>query len=60
MVLLERCNNLNCDNTFVKAATCSEPQDKVLQAIWNHATCHVSKEALEQSLYEATDLEKTS
>lgn len=58
MVLLSHCQGLDCDEVFVAAACSPEPQDKVLQAIWKHDTNHVSKEASERALYEATDYEK--
>lgn len=58
MILLEMCHGLDCDRVFWVAAIGVEPQDKVLEAVWQHTSGQISPELLGHSLYEATDKEK--
>ncbi|KAF9882373.1 hypothetical protein CkaCkLH20_00409 [Colletotrichum karsti] len=60
MILLEQRQDLDCNDLFKKAATTAEHQDKVLEAVWKYTSGNISKETLNDSLYEATDLEKES
>ncbi|KAF6819564.1 multiple ankyrin repeats single kh domain-containing protein [Colletotrichum sojae] len=60
MILLEQRLDLDCNGLFHQAATTAEHQDKVLEAVWKYTKGNVSKETLNNSLYEATDLEKES
>ncbi|KAI0201255.1 ankyrin repeat-containing domain protein [Astrocystis sublimbata] len=59
-ILLQRCPGLDCNGLFLAAATCSEPQDKMLEICWEYANGSITAETLGQSLYEATDTEKES
>jgi hypothetical protein len=59
-ILLERCTGLGCDELFYQAATGTEPQDRILEAIWKHTNGNISEEKLSESLYDATDREKES
>jgi ankyrin repeat protein len=59
-ILLEKCSNLNCDQPFYEAATGTEPQDIVLEALWEYTQGGISAEKLDESLYDATDREKES
>ncbi|KAI0169704.1 hypothetical protein GGR52DRAFT_478508 [Hypoxylon sp. FL1284] len=56
--ILEKRTGLNCDDLFYEVATCSEPQDKLLEVIWQYANGSISQDALNRSLYDATDREK--
>lgn len=58
--LLENCQTLDVNSLFFEAATCSEPQDKIVQLTWDYAKGSITKETLNNALYEATDREKTS
>ncbi|GKT50954.1 ankyrin-1 [Colletotrichum spaethianum] len=60
MILLQKHQGLNCDSLFLSAATTAEHQDKVLEAVWEYTNGNISTEKLNESLYEATDLEKES
>ncbi|KAF4928951.1 Ankyrin-3 [Colletotrichum viniferum] len=60
MILLEKRQGLDCNEVFRQAATTAEHQDKVLEATWKYTNGDISKETLNDSLYEATDLEKES
>ncbi|KZL82888.1 multiple ankyrin repeats single kh domain-containing protein [Colletotrichum incanum] len=60
MILLQKHQDLNCDSLFLSAATTAEHQDKVLEAVWKYTNGNISTEKLNESLYEATDLEKES
>ncbi|OLN82235.1 Ankyrin repeat domain-containing protein 17 [Colletotrichum chlorophyti] len=60
MMLLDRRRGLDCNRLFLSAATTAEHQDKVLEAVWKYADGNLSAETLNESLYEATDLEKES
>jgi hypothetical protein len=57
-ILLEKRSDLNCDNVFHQAATSTEDQE-VLEALWEYTHGTISAEKLDQSLYDAPDLEKT-
>jgi hypothetical protein len=59
-ILLEKCRTLNCDQAFYEAATGTEPQDIVLEALWEYTNGGISAEKLDESLYDATDREKES
>lgn len=56
--LLQKRNGLDCNGLFLTAATCSEPQDKMLDVAWEHANGSITPDTLNESLYEATDREK--
>ncbi|TEA14029.1 Ankyrin-3 [Colletotrichum sidae] len=60
VILLEQREGLDCNSLFYKAATTSEHQDKVLEAVWKYTNGDISQQTLNDSLYEATDLEKES
>lgn len=60
MILLEKRQGLDCNELFRQAATTAEHQDKVLEAAWKYTNGDISEETLNDSLYEATDLEKES
>ncbi|KAJ8125223.1 hypothetical protein O1611_g8416 [Lasiodiplodia mahajangana] len=57
-ILLQKQVGLNCNGLFLEAATCSEPQDKMLELAWDHANGSITAETLNESLYDATDREK--
>ncbi|KAI0120115.1 ankyrin repeat-containing domain protein [Nemania sp. FL0031] len=57
-ILLQKHAGLNCNGLFLEAATCSEPQDKMLELAWEYANGSITAETLNDSLYEATDTEK--
>ncbi|CAJ2507809.1 Uu.00g089950.m01.CDS01 [Anthostomella pinea] len=59
-VLLERRPGLDCNNLFYEAATGTEPQDKILEVVWQYTNGSISPETLNKSLYDATDREKES
>ncbi|KAL2876056.1 hypothetical protein SGCOL_008760 [Colletotrichum sp. CLE4] len=60
MILLEQRRGLDCNDLFLSAATTAEHQDKVLEAVWKYTNGNIRPETLNESLYEATDLEKES
>ncbi|KAI0893254.1 hypothetical protein F4806DRAFT_201562 [Annulohypoxylon nitens] len=60
LILLDKHPGLNCDKVFYEAATCTEPQDKLLESIWEYTGGSISRDALNKSLYDATDREKES
>ncbi|KAK1448331.1 hypothetical protein CCUS01_11739 [Colletotrichum cuscutae] len=60
MILLEQRRGLDCNDLFLSAATTAEHQDKVLEAVWKYTNGNIRPEILNESLYEATDLEKES
>jgi ankyrin repeat protein len=60
LLILEKVKDLDCSAVFHEAATCTEQQDKVLEAIWEYSNGTISPETLDKSLYEATDKEKES
>ncbi|KAK3324113.1 ankyrin repeat-containing domain protein [Cercophora scortea] len=51
---------LDCDDVLFRAATGSETLLEVIQACWDNTDGKISKETLDNSLYEATDKEKES
>ncbi|TGJ86147.1 hypothetical protein E0Z10_g2618 [Xylaria hypoxylon] len=57
-ILLQRRPGLDCNELFFTAATCSEPQDKMLEVSWEYANGSITSETLSKSLYHATDTEK--
>ncbi|KAL7625799.1 hypothetical protein AAE478_005022 [Parahypoxylon ruwenzoriense] len=59
-ILLEKRAGLNCDHVFYEVATGTEPQDKLLELVWQYTDGSISKETLNHSLYDATDREKES
>ncbi|KAI1414542.1 hypothetical protein F5Y13DRAFT_197539 [Hypoxylon sp. FL1857] len=59
-ILMEKHAGLNCDELFYKAATGTEFQDELLETIWQYTGGSISREKLNQSLYDATDREKES
>ncbi|KAI1284504.1 hypothetical protein F5Y07DRAFT_346775 [Xylaria sp. FL0933] len=56
--LLQRRPGLDCNKLFFTAATCSEPQDKMLDVAWEYANGSITSQTLSDSLYHATDREK--
>ncbi|KAI0015385.1 ankyrin repeat-containing domain protein [Xylariomycetidae sp. FL0641] len=58
--LLERQDGLDCNMLFYEAATCNECKDTMLELAWEYANGSISSETLNNSLYHATDREKTS
>lgn len=59
-IILEKRAGLNCDTLFYEVATGTEPQDKLLEVIWEYADGSIDQEMLNKSLYDATDREKES
>lgn len=57
-IILQRETGLDCNNLFYTVATCSEPQDKMLEIAWEYANGSITPETLGRSLYDATDREK--
>ncbi|KAI1738519.1 hypothetical protein F4680DRAFT_425179 [Xylaria scruposa] len=57
-ILLQRRHGLDCNGLFLEVATCSEPQDKMLETCWEYANGSITTETLNDSLYHATDREK--
>ncbi|KAK6330555.1 hypothetical protein TWF718_002755 [Orbilia javanica] len=60
LLILESSTGLDCDEVFSQIATSSEQQDRLLTAIWKHTNGNVSQETIDESLYEAVDIEKES
>lgn len=58
--LLDHCQGLDVNGLFTEAATCSEPQDKMLQLAWEYASGSITQETLSDALYNATDREKVT
>ncbi|KAL7953358.1 hypothetical protein V8C34DRAFT_321248 [Trichoderma compactum] len=58
--LLDHCQGLDVNGFFTEAATCSEPQDKMLQLAWEYANGSITQETLSDALYNATDREKVT
>ncbi|KAI1767447.1 hypothetical protein GGR53DRAFT_463345 [Hypoxylon sp. FL1150] len=59
-IILEKRAGLNCDALFYEVATGTEPQDKLLDVVWEYANGSIDQEMLNKSLYDATDREKES
>ncbi|OTA67905.1 ankyrin [Hypoxylon sp. EC38] len=59
-ILMEKRAGLNCDELFYKAATGTESQDELLETVWEYTGGSISREKLNESLYDATDREKES
>ena len=57
-VILKNRRGLNCDEAFYQAAVSTENKDKSLGILWEYSDGTVSRERLNQSLYEATDNQK--
>jgi hypothetical protein len=57
-ILLQRRPGLDCNKLFYTAATCSEPQDKILEVSWEYTNGSITAQTLNDSLYHATDREK--
>ncbi|KAI0459832.1 hypothetical protein F5B21DRAFT_454360 [Xylaria acuta] len=57
-ILLQRRPDLDCNGLFLEVATCSEPQDKMLEICWEYANGSITAQTLSDSLYHATDREK--
>ncbi|KAI1175489.1 hypothetical protein F4777DRAFT_550113 [Nemania sp. FL0916] len=57
-ILLQKRTGLDCNGLFVEVATCSEPQDKMLEVAWEYADGSITTETLNTALYDATDREK--
>ncbi|KAF3287277.1 hypothetical protein TWF970_007007 [Orbilia oligospora] len=60
LLILESSRGLDCDDVFSQIATSSEQQDRLLTAIWKHTNGVISQETIDESLYEAVDIEKES
>ncbi|KAL6697088.1 hypothetical protein J3F84DRAFT_406782 [Trichoderma pleuroticola] len=58
--LLDHCQGLDVNGLFTEVATCSEPQDKMLQLAWEYANGSITQETLSDALYNATDREKVT
>ncbi|KAH0492017.1 hypothetical protein TgHK011_003415 [Trichoderma gracile] len=58
--LLDNRQGLDVNGLFTEVATCSEPQDKMLQLAWDYAKGSITEETLSNALYNATDREKVS
>ncbi|KAK0757534.1 hypothetical protein N5P37_010261 [Trichoderma harzianum] len=58
--LLDHRQGLDVNGLFTEAATCSEPQDKMLQLAWEYANGSITQETLSDALYNATDREKVT
>ncbi|OTA01082.1 hypothetical-protein [Trichoderma parareesei] len=58
--LLDSRQGLDVNGLFTEVATCSEPQDKMLQLAWDYAKGSITEETISNALYNATDREKIS
>ncbi|KAF4958263.1 hypothetical protein FGADI_2429 [Fusarium gaditjirri] len=58
-LILDHCPGLNCDKTFLQTAQGEDGDDeiRILGAMWEYSKGGISPEALDESLYEATDFE---
>lgn len=58
-LILDHCPGLNCDKTFLQTAQGEDGDDeiRILGAMWEYSQGNISPEALDESLYEATDFE---
>ncbi|KAF4345134.1 ankyrin repeat domain protein [Fusarium beomiforme] len=58
-LILEHCPGLNCDKTFLQTAQGGDGDEelRILEAMWEYSQGNISPEALDESLYEATDFE---
>lgn len=58
-LILDNCPGLNCDKTFLQTAQGEDGDDeiRILGAMWEYSQGNISPEALDESLYEATDFE---
>ncbi|KAM0346233.1 hypothetical protein ACHAPU_005658 [Fusarium lateritium] len=58
-LILDNCLDLNCDKSFLHTAQEEEDDDvlRILEAMWEYTQGTISPEALDESLYEATDCE---
>lgn len=58
-LILDNCPNLSCDKSFLHTAEDDEDDDsiRILEAMWEYTGGSISPEALDKSLYEATDNE---
>ncbi|KAM0247206.1 hypothetical protein ACHAP5_004288 [Fusarium lateritium] len=58
-VLLDSCPDLGCDKSFLHTAQDDDDDDaiRILEAMWEYTSGGISPEALDESLYEATDNE---
>ncbi|KAK6088814.1 hypothetical protein SCUP234_00018 [Seiridium cupressi] len=57
-IILEKRQHLNCDNVFHQAATGTDDQE-VLEALWEYTKGSISHDKIDESLYDAADMEKT-
>ncbi|KAL7807892.1 ankyrin repeat-containing domain protein [Trichoderma aethiopicum] len=58
--LLNNRQGLDVNGLFTEVATCSEPQDKMLQLAWDYANGSITEKTIGNALYNATDREKVS
>ncbi|KAI6749471.1 hypothetical protein HG530_014885 [Fusarium avenaceum] len=58
-LILDNCPDLSCDKSFLHTAEDDEDDDsiRILEAMWEYTGGSISPEALDKSLYEATDNE---
>ncbi|KAM0221494.1 hypothetical protein ACHAQD_005409 [Fusarium lateritium] len=58
-LLLDNCPDLSCDKSFLHTAQDDDDDDaiRILEAMWEYTSGSISPEALDESLYEATDNE---
>jgi ankyrin repeat protein len=59
-MLLDKHSGLDVDATFCELATGTEDQNELLKKVWAYADGSIGSEAINYSLYEATDKEKES
>ncbi|KAF4973196.1 hypothetical protein FSARC_448 [Fusarium sarcochroum] len=59
-MILDNCPDLDCDMTFLLTAQGPDGDDKIriLGAMWEYSQGGISPETLDNSLYEATDMER--
>jgi hypothetical protein len=58
-LILDNCPDLNCDKSFLHTAQDDDDDGaiRILEAMWEYTNGSISPEALDKSLYEATDNE---
>lgn len=59
-ILLQRVPDLDCGAAFYEAATTTEDQEELLRTLWTYTGGTISAARLNDSLYAATDKEKTA
>ncbi|KAI9150449.1 Ankyrin repeat domain-containing protein [Paramyrothecium foliicola] len=58
-LLLEKCSGLNCDDAFLSMAMGDDDEQwiQTMEALWEYSQGGISQAKLDESLYEATDVE---